>query len=106
MTLVSKALAEMIGTFTVIFVGGGSIVLTEKYPNLVPSFIIPLTWGLIIGLMILAVGGISGAHFNPAVTLAFAAAKRLPAVHVPVYWFSQCTGGLMAIGLLIFLRKL
>ena len=103
--MIHKALAEMIGTFTMIFVGGGSIVLTERYPQIFPASIIPIAWGLTITLMIFAVSHISGAHFNPAVTLAFVAAKRLPLARAPIYWTSQIVGGLMAVGLLEVLKK-
>ena len=56
----------------------------------------PIAWGLTICLMIFAVGHISGAHFNPAVTLAFAAAKRIAVSDIPIYWGSQLCGGLLA----------
>ena len=101
----AKALAEVIGTFTMIFVGAGSIALSEKFPQTFPAFIIPIAWGLTIALMIFAVGHISGAHFNPAVTLAFVVAKRIPASAILIYWPSQLTGGLLAISLLEFLKK-
>ena len=105
MPLTYKVLAEIMGTFTMIFVGGGSILLTERYPQMFPAFIIPIAWGTTIALMIFAVGPISGAHFNPAVTLAFAVSKRLPAAQVLVYWTSQFIGGLAAIGLLEVLKR-
>ena len=103
--MIQKVLAEMIGTFTMIFVGGGSILLSERYPQVVPAFIIPIAWGLTITLMIFAVGHVSGAHFNPAVTLAFVVAKRLPASQIFIYWGSQAFGGLMAVGLLGGLKR-
>jgi aquaporin NIP len=104
--LTQKVLAEVVGTFTMIFVGGGSIILSERFPQAVPPFVIPIAWGLTITLMIFAVGSVSGAHFNPAVTLAFAVTGRLPASQIIFYWGSQLGGGLMAIGLLEALRKL
>ncbi len=99
-----KALMEMAGTFMVIFIGGGSMLLAEK--NLIPSYFIPVAWGLTVCLMIFAVGHISGAHFNPAVTLAFTAAKQFPVTQVPLYWLSQCAVGVFAILLLSELRKI
>ncbi|MBP9733037.1 MAG: aquaporin [Candidatus Omnitrophica bacterium] len=105
MLLSHKALAEVIGTFAMIFIGGGSMILAERFPQ-IPGIFIPAAWGGIIALMILAVGNISGAHFNPAVTLAFAAFKRLPAEQIPVYWLSQFAGGLMAVTLLGVLKKI
>lgn len=100
-----KALAEVVGTFAMIFVGGGSIILTERFPQ-IPGLVIPAAWGGIIALMILAVGNVSGAHFNPVVTLAFAVSKRLPVDQIPVYWLSQVAGGLLAITLLGVLKKI
>ena len=94
----------MIGTFAIIFVGGGSILLVER--NLIPAFCIPLAWGAVIALMIVAMGSVSGAHFNPAVTLAFAVTKRLPSSLVLFYWGSQTLGGLGAVGLLGMLQKI
>ena len=106
MLLIQKALAEMIGTFTMIFVGGGSIVLSERFPQVFPSFMIPIAWGLTIALMIFAVGHVSGAHFNPAVTLAFVVSGRVPASQIVLYWGSQLCGGLVATGLLEVLRRI
>lgn len=104
MLLVQKSFAEMAGTFIILFIGGGSILLSEK--NLIPFFYVPIVWGLVICLMIALLGGISGAHFNPAVTLAFAAAKRFPLDWVFIYWVSQLTGGVAAMGLLAALKKI
>lgn len=97
MLLAQKALAEMTGTFAMIFVGVSSIVLSEKYPQLFPPIVIPVAWGTIIALMIVAWGGTSGAHFNPAVTLAFTIAKRSPVTLLPLYWGSQLVGGIVAV---------
>lgn len=106
MSLLYKALAEMIGTFAIIFVGGSSIILSERFPHLFPSFGVAITFGTIVMLMILAVGNLSGAHFNPAVTLAFALVKRFPFSQIYIYWLSQCAGGAAAAGFLIFLKRL
>ena len=103
---IHRALAEMTGTFAVIFVGIGSIVLSEKYPHVIPRFCVPAAWGLIISLMIFLFGRVSGAHFNPAVTLSFAVAKRFPTTQILVYWISQFIGGVTAMGLLAVLKKL
>ncbi len=106
MMLIQKALAEMAGTFAMIFVGVGSILLSEKYPQSFPAFGIPIAWGAIIALMIVVWGKTSGAHFNPAVTLALTIAKRSPIVLLPLYWGSQLLGGLVAIGALEGIKKL
>ena len=104
--LIPKVLAEMAGTFAVIFVGSGSILLAERFPHSFPAIGVPLAWAFIIGLMITALGDISGAHFNPAVTLAFVAAKKFPLSYMPVYWGSQFLGGLLAVGLLAVIQKI
>ncbi len=106
MALLGKALAEMVGTFTIIFVGGSSILLSEKYPAFVPSFWVAVTFGTVVTLMILAIGHFSGAHFNPAVSLAFVLTKRFPVSQLAVYWLSQCAGGAVAAVLLIVLRRM
>lgn len=61
---------------------------------------IALSWGLIVGAMVYAVGHVSGAHFNPAVTLAFAATNHFPWGRVPRYIAAQVLGGTLAITLL------
>lgn len=103
MVMLCKVLAEMGGTFALIFVGGASIILSEK--NLIPSICIPIAWGFMVFLMIIAVSHVSGAHFNPAVTLAFAISKRLPASEVVFYMTSQLLGGVIAVSLLGALNK-
>ncbi len=95
----------MIGTFIMISAGGGSILLTEKFPNFFPPVTIALTFGLIITLMIVMLASSSGAHFNPAVTLAFAVTKRIPISQVPMYWASQLAGGFAAAILLMALKR-
>lgn len=104
--MLTKALAEMIGTFAIIFVGGSSILLAEKYPHIFPSAAVAVTFGAMVLVMIMAVGHLSGAHFNPAVTLAFAIARDFPPRQILVYWSSQLAGGLAASVLLVVLRRL
>ena len=104
--MMHKALAEMAGTFGMVFVGIGGILLSEKYPHAFPAFMIPAVWGGVIALMIVVWGATSGAHFNPAVTLAFTVAKRFPAALLPLYWGSQLVGGLAAIAALEAIKKL
>ena len=106
MLLIQKALAEMIGTFAMIFVGVSSTILSEKYPYLFPPILIPIAWGTIIAFMIVVWGNISGAHFNPAVTLALTVAKRSPTSLLPLYWGSQLLGGLIAIAASEAIKKL
>ena len=106
MLLAQKALAEMSGTFAIIFVGVSSIILSEKYPQMFPPIVIPIAWGTIIASMIVVWGNTSGAHFNPAVTLALTMAKRSPLTLLPLYWGSQLLGGLLAIAASEVVKKI
>jgi len=85
-----------VGTFVLVFAGCGAMVVNEVTGGAVTHVGIGLTWGLIVMAMIYAIGETSGAHINPAVTLAFAAAKRFPRVEVPGYVVSQIGGALLA----------
>jgi MIP family channel proteins len=101
--LFKKSLAEFIGTFTLVFAGCGSIMVAERFPGTISSSAIPVIFGLAVAVMIYAVGHISGAHFNPAVTLAFAAARHFPFEGVLAYWAAQFAGAFTAMGVLIAL---
>lgn len=95
--------AEMIGTFALVFAGTGAIVINEASGGAVTHVGIALTFGLIVLAMIYTVGDISGAHLNPAVTIGFWAARRLPGRDVAPYIASQITGAIFASALLRFL---
>jgi len=101
--LFKKCLAEAIGTFTLVFAGCGSVMVAERFPGTVPPSVIPVVFGLAVAVMIYAVGHISGAHFNPAVTLAFAVGRHFPLKQLPFYWLAQFTGAVAASGLLVLL---
>ncbi|HRK16364.1 MAG TPA: aquaporin, partial [Prosthecobacter sp.] len=98
-----KLLAEALGTFTLVFAGTGAIVINEVSGGAVTHAGIALTFGLVVLAMIHTFGDVSGAHLNPAVTTAFAAAGRFPWRSVPGYLGAQMTGALAASGLLRFL---
>lgn len=100
---VSKGAAEAIGTFAIVFAGCGAIMLSNNQPSALPPGAIPVVFGLVVTVMIYAVGHISGAHFNPAVTAAFAVARHFPLRLVVLYWVAQTVGAFAAIGLLAFL---
>lgn len=102
-SLPGKVLAEFIGTFGLVFMGCGSIMVSERFPGSIPEFAIPVVFGLVVAAMVYAVGHISGAHFNPAVTLAFAVARHFPAKEVLVYWAAQFIGAFAAMGTLTLL---
>ena len=88
--------AEAVGTFALVFAGTGSIVIDAETGGGVGHVGIGLTFGLVIMVMIYAVGHVSGAHFNPAVTLGFAVGRHFPWPMVPRYWAAQLAGGLAA----------
>lgn len=93
----SQYLAELIGTFFLIFFGCGAMILAEVHTSYDNGFI-PVIWGGAVSVMIYAVGHISGAHLNPAVTIAFWAIKKFPFKRVPGYLFFQLIGALLASG--------
>lgn len=98
--LASKAVAEFIGTFALVFAGCGAVMVSERMPGQVAPAAVPMVFGLVVTVMIYAVGHISGAHFNPAVSLAFAVARHFPRRELVAYWIAQFIGALTAIGLL------
>ncbi len=100
--LIRRLLAEGIGTFGLVFAGTGAIMI-DAQTGAVGHVGVSLTFGLIIMVMIYAVGHISGAHFNPAVTLGFAVGRHFSWSLVPRYWVAQLLGGLTASLLLRFL---
>lgn len=97
--MVRKMVAESFGTFALLFAGTGAVVVNDTFGG-VTHVGIALTFGLVVLAMIYAVGDVSGAHLNPAVTAAFAAAGRLPARCVLPYLGSQLAGAFAASWLL------
>lgn len=96
-------IAELIGTFTLVFCGCGAIVTNEFSNGTVTHSGIALTFGLVVMSLIYAFGETSGAHFNPAVTIAFTYAKKFPLKEVPKYILAQCIGAVLAALLLVVL---
>jgi len=99
-TLLRKAGAEFICTFMLVFIGCGAIMVAERFPGLVTIHDVPVIFGLIVAAMVYAAGHLSGAHLNPAVTLAFAIGRHFPPKNVLIYWVAQYAGGFAAIGAL------
>ena len=95
--------AESIGTFAMIFCGCGAMTINEITNGAITHPGVAITWGLIVMAMIYAFGEISGAHFNPAVTVAFAYAKKFAWKEVPKYMIAQFIGALLACLVLWFL---
>jgi aquaporin NIP len=87
--------AEAIGTFALVFAGAGAIMVDEKTGAL-GHVGIALTFGLVIMAMIYAVGHISGAHFNPAVSFAFALTRHFAWARMVTYWAAQFSGAVAA----------
>jgi aquaporin NIP len=102
-SLVKKYVAELIGTFALVFCGTGAIIIDQQSGGLVSHVGVAITFGLIIMCMIYSLGNISGAHLNPAVSIAFTLAGRFPISHLPGYIISQLAGALMASFTLKFL---
>ncbi len=96
-------LAEFIGTFALVFAGTGAIVINDASSGAVSHVGIALTFGLVVMAMIYAVGDISGAHLNPAVTSGFWLAGRFSGSQVFPYVLAQWLGALTASGILRFL---
>ena len=96
-------IAEFIGTFAMIFCGTGAMTINEVTGGGVTHVGIGITWGLIVMAMIYAFGEISGAHFNPAVSIAFAYAKKFSWKEVPKYILFQVAGAFTASLLLMWL---
>jgi MIP family channel proteins len=95
-----KYAAETIGTFCLVFAGTGAVIVNDVSNDVVTHVGIALTFGLIVMSMIYAIGDVSGAHINPAVTIAFWVAKRFDGKSVIPYIVSQLVGAFAASGLL------
>jgi aquaporin NIP len=98
-----KYFAEVLGTFALVFCGTGAIVINQASDGAITHVGVAITFGLIVAAMIYALGNISGAHINPAVTIAFWAAKKFPAKEIAPYVISQAAGAFTASFVLKFL---
>lgn len=96
-------IAEFIGTFALVFAGTGAIVINDVSGGGVTHVGISLTFGLVVLAMIYAVGDVSGAHLNPAVTTGFWLSGRFSGRQVFPFILAQCLGGFAASGVLRFL---
>ncbi len=98
-----KYITELLGTFILLFVGTGAVVVNQQTNGALGLPGIAAVWGFVIIALIYALGDISGTHINPAVTVAFAADKRFEWKEVPAFLVAQLLGALAASGLLHFL---
>ncbi|XP_031131642.1 aquaporin NIP1-1-like [Ipomoea triloba] len=94
MRFMQKLIAEFMGTYLLLFAGFAAA-LTNKDLSLPVT---AMLWGMDVMIMLYTVGHLSGAHFNPAVTLAFASSKRFPWRHVPAYIIAQVLAATLATG--------
>lgn len=99
----NKYIAEAIGTFALVFCGTGAIIIDGVSGGSLGVVGIAITFGLIVMAMIAAVGEVSGAHFNPAVTIGFWVSKRFESKEVLPYILAQAIGAFFASGVLRFL---
>ncbi|MBJ6721428.1 aquaporin Z [Bacillus sp. PR5] len=102
----NKLSAEFFGTFWLVFGGCGSAILAAAFPELGIGFLgVALAFGLTVLTMAYAVGGISGGHFNPAVSLGLMVAGRLPAKDLIPYWVAQVLGAIAAAAVLFLIAS-
>jgi aquaporin NIP len=91
-----KYIAELVGTYALVFCGTGAIIINEQTGGQVTHVGIACTFGLVVMSMIYAFGEISGAHINPAVSIAFTVAGKFPLKTLPFYLISQVAGAILA----------
>jgi len=106
MDMSRRAGAEFVGTFWLVLGGCGSAVLAAAFPGLGIGFHgVALAFGLTVLTMAFAVGHISGAHFNPAVSIGLCAGGRFPAKELVPYIIAQVLGGIAAAGVLYLIAS-
>jgi MIP family channel proteins len=88
--------AEFLGTFAIVFMGCGGVMIAERFPGSVAPGVVPTIFGLTVMFLIYALGHVSGAHFNPAVTVAFSASRHFPKDQIAPYVTAQTSGALAA----------
>jgi MIP family channel proteins len=94
--LARRAIAEALGTYALLALGTGAIVVDQEHPGTIGPAGVAAAFGLAVAAIIFAIGHLSGAHINPAVTLAFASGRHFPWREVPVYMLAQLAGALAA----------
>jgi aquaporin Z len=106
MSLSRRAIAELIGTFWLVFGGCGSAVLAAAFPSVGIGLLgVSLAFGLTVLTMAYTIGHISGCHLNPAVSIGLMVGKRFPAKEVPFYVAAQLVGALVGAGVLYLIAS-
>ena len=106
MSIAKRSLAEVIGTFWLVFGGCGSAVLAAAFPQLGIGFLgVALAFGLTVLTMAFAIGHISGCHLNPAVTVGLVAGGRFPAKDAVPYIAAQVVGAILGAGVLLLIAS-
>lgn len=98
-----RYVSEVLGTFAIVFCGTGAIIINQETHGAITHVGVAMTFGLIVSAMIYALGNVSGAHFNPAVTVAFSIAGRFSGRQVLPYIISQLAGAVLASAVLRYL---
>jgi aquaporin NIP len=98
-----KYCAEFIGTFILVFLGTGAVIIRELHAGNILNMEVAMVFGTTLFILIMAFGSISGAHFNPAVTLAFTIDKRFSVRDLLPFILSQLSGAFLASLLLKYL---
>jgi aquaporin NIP len=94
--MIQRSIAEIIGTFALVFCGTGAIIIDNVTKGGVSHVGVAVTFGLVVMAMIYGLGDVSGAHFNPAVSIAFSLAGRLPLKSLGIYVVSEIVGAFLA----------
>jgi MIP family channel proteins len=93
-----RLISEALGTFFLVLIGPGAAIVNDYGDGVLGQVGIALAFAFVVIAMIYALGHLSGAHINPAVTIAFWSARRFPTPEVLPYLIAQCTGALLASG--------
>ena len=106
MTNTQRGLAELLGTFWLVFGGCGSAVLAAGIPDLGIAYAgVALAFGLTVLTMAYTIGHISGCHLNPAVTIGLWAGGRFPAKDIPLYVAAQVIGAVLASAAILYIAS-
>ncbi|MFT4695517.1 MAG: aquaporin NIP [Urechidicola sp.] len=101
--LLKHTVAEMMGTFIMVFFGTGAMIINELHGNVITHLGVAIAWGLVVLAMIYSIGNKSGAHMNPAVTLSFLLDKRISFKKSGYYIIAQIFGAILASFVLKFM---